>query len=59
MPAGLQLAAVLYGAGGDGKRGTDIPVRTGVGGGWSYSSRLGVMLVEEEMEELEVEEACW
>lgn len=58
MPAGLQLAAVLYGAGGDGKQGTDIPVRTGVGGGWSYSSRLGVMLVEEEMEELEVEEAC-
>lgn len=47
MPAGLQLAAVLYG---HGKQRADVPVRTGAGGGWSYSSRLGVLLVEEGME---------
>ena len=44
---------------GGGKQGADVPVRTGVGGGWSYSSRLGVLLVEEAMEELEMEEVCW
>lgn len=55
MSAGLQLAMVLYG----GKQGTNVPVRTGTGGDWSYSSRLDVLLVEEEMEELEMEEACW
>lgn len=41
------------------RTGAHVPVRTGTGGDWSYSTRLGVLLVEEEMEDLGMEEACW
>lgn len=56
-PAGSR--ALWWGRRGGGKQRADVPGRTGAGGGWSCSSRLGVLLMVEEMEEWEMEEAGW